>query len=145
LLHEVIGRAFGGRADKLDAFVAALESGLPDGTTICLRGSAVNGCSYKTGEPFDADGPGTSDLDVVVIGEAAANLWADEARLLGGINTLPLDDEAAWVAPALDPARRRAQSIVGRPVAVQAMAEWFLDVRGALQDQQYVTLAAPAG
>ncbi len=139
----MIGRAFGGRAETLDAFVAALQSGLPDGTTICLRGSAVNGCSYKTGEPFDADGPGTSDLDVVVIGEAAEGLWDDEARLLGGINTLPLNDEAAWVAPTLEAARRRAQAVVRRPVSVQAMAEWFLDVRGALQDQQYVTLAAP--
>ena len=29
----------------------------------------VQGKSYKTGEPFDAKGPGTSDLDIVLIGE----------------------------------------------------------------------------
>ena len=36
---------------------------------IALRGSAVAGTSFKTGEPFDAHGPHTSDLDIVLIGD----------------------------------------------------------------------------
>ena len=58
----------------------------------------------------------------------------------GGINTLPLSDDAGWVAPALDRARRRAQAIARRPVSIQAMAGWFLDLRTLVQGQPYVVL-----
>ena len=117
-----------------------LRDALPAGTTIALRGSTVAGRSYKTGEPFDAGGPGTSDLDVVVVGEPVVGLWVPEAQLLGGINTLPLSDDARWVAPSLDRARRRAQAVARRPVSIQAMAGWFLDLRTLVQGQPYVVL-----
>jgi hypothetical protein len=120
--------------------VRTLRAALPPGTTIALRGSTVAGRSYKTGEPFDAGGPGTSDLDVVIVGEPVVGLWVPEAQLLGGINTLPLSDDAGWVAPALDRARRRAQAIARRPVSIQAMAGWFLDLRTLVQGQPYVVL-----
>ena len=120
--------------------MAALGEGLPAGTTVILRGSAVNGLNFKTGEPFDADGPGTSDLDIVVVGDDAARLWVDDALLVGGLNSLPLNEESGWVAPELDPARRQAQAIAGRPVSIQAMPGWFLDLRWWLPDQAYVEL-----
>ena len=64
--------------------------------------------------------------------------------LLPRVNTLPLYDEARWVAPSLDPVRSEAQRIVGRPVSIQAMVPWFLDLRAALQGQPHVDLdAAP--
>jgi hypothetical protein len=44
------------------------------------------------------------------------------------------------VAPALDPARRAAQELVGRPVNIQAMARWFLELRAIVQGQHHVTL-----
>ena len=138
-----LARVFGDRTDRLGRFLLALRDGLPDDTTIHLRGSAVNGTSYESGQPFDARGPGTSDLDVVVVGAAAGDLWVDEARLLGGVNSLPLCDGEEWVAPALDPARREAQAIVGRPVSIQSMAQWFLDLRAAIQDQAYISLEPP--
>jgi hypothetical protein len=138
-----LARAFGDRADRLGEFLAALRRGLPDDTAILLRGSAVNGASYESGRPFDAKGPGTSDLDVVVIGETVGDLWVEEARLLGGVNSLPLCDGEEWVAPTLDPARREAQAIVGRPVSIQSMAQWFLDLRAAVQDQAYMSLDMP--
>ena len=140
LLAEAIERIFGHDRDALARFVAALGEGLPAGTTVILRGSAVNGLNFKTGEPFDADGPGTSDLDIVVVGDDAARLWVDDALLVGGLNSLPLNDESGWVAPELDPARRQAQAIAGRPVSIQAMPGWFLDLRWWLQDQAYVEL-----
>jgi hypothetical protein len=137
---EALERGFGGDAARLRRFVSTLRDALPAGTTIALRGSTVAGRSYKTGEPFDAEGPGTSDLDVVVVGEPVLDLWVPEAHLLGGINTLPLSDDARWVAPTLDTARRRAQAVARRPVSIQAMAGWFLDLRTLVQGQPYVVL-----
>ena len=54
------------------------------GTRLVLRGSSVQGASYKTGEPFDGRGPGTSDLDIVLIGDEAMAAWAPEAFYLPG-------------------------------------------------------------
>lgn len=139
-LADAIDRGFDGDAGRLQRFVSVLESALPPGTTIALRGSTVVGRAYRTGEPFDAHGPRTSDLDVVLIGDPVMALWVPEAQVLGGVNTLPLWDEAPWVAPALDRVRRRAQAIAGRPVSLQAMAAWFLELRTVVQGQPYVVL-----
>lgn len=140
LSPEVIDRGFAGDPARLRSFVAAIHSGLPADTVIGLRGSAVVGFSFETGVPFDAGGPGTSDLDVVVLGDEAMDLWVPSAQLIGHVNTLPLSDEAPWVAPGLDHARRRAQAIVGRPVSIQAMLRWFLDLRAIVQGQPYAIL-----
>jgi hypothetical protein len=142
-LGPIVERAFRGRRAVLERFVAALRAGVPGDTTIALRGSAVAGHRHASDEPFDAGGPATSDLDVVLIGESVGRLWVDDARLLGGINTLPLSDETRWVAPELDRARARAQAIVGRPVSLQSMAAWFLELRAAVQDQPFVILHDP--
>jgi len=144
MLAGAIARGFGGDPADLARFIASLRAGLPATTTIALRGSAVVGHRHTEETPFDADGPGTSDLDVVAVGESAVELWVPEARLLGGINTLPLCDEAAWVAPGLDGARRQAQAVVHRPLSIQAMAGWFLDLRAVVQRQPYVILHAPS-
>jgi hypothetical protein len=140
LLAETLARGFDGDPARLRRFVATLRSALPAGSVIALRGSAVVGHSYKTGAPFDADGPGTSDLDVVILGDPSLELWVPEAQLLGGVNTLPLCDEAPWVAPSLERARERAQAIARRPVSIQTMAAWFLDLRSLVQGTPYVVL-----
>ena len=144
MLAGAIARGFGGDPAGLARFIARLRTALPAATTIALRGSAVVGHRHTEAVPFDADGPGTSDLDVVAVGDSAVELWVPEARLLGGINTLPLSDEAAWVAPALDRARRQAQAVVRRPLSIQAMAGWFLDLRAVVQRQPYVILHEPS-
>ena len=141
LSTEAIERAFAGDPERLRQFVTELGAALPPGTTIALRGSAVAGTSFKTGAPFDALGPRTSDLDIVLVGESVVDFWLPDAQVLGGINTLPLSDDADWVAPALDRARRRAQEIVGRPVSLQAMAGWFLELRTQAQGQPHVVLS----
>ena len=143
MLAGALVRGFGGDPVVLARFVACLREALPGGTTIALRGSAVTGYRHAEAAPFDADGPGTSDLDAVVIGADVVGLWVPEARLMGGINTLPLSDKAPWVAPTLDPTRRRAQAVVERPLSIQAMAGWFLDLRGLVQGHPYVILNEP--
>jgi hypothetical protein len=141
LLAAAIQRAFDGDLDRFGRFMSALQAGVPPGTRLVLRGSAVQGESYKTGEPFDARGPGTSDLDVVLLGDAAMASWAPEAFYLPGVNTQPLYDDAPDLAdPKLERARREAQAAAGRPVSLQAMARWFLDLRSGLQGTPYVVL-----
>jgi hypothetical protein len=142
LLTGAIERAFDGDTGRFGQFVTALQAGVPPGTTLALRGSAIQGYAYKSEEPFDAKGPGTSDLDVVLFGDEAMAAWHDDGYVVRGVNTLPLSDETAWLAPSLDPARREAQAIARRPVSIQAMAPWFLDLRAALQVQPYVLLSA---
>lgn len=141
LANGTISRGFDGDADRLRRFASVLGSALPEGTVLALRGSAVAGRSFQTGAPFDALGRGTSDLDIVVVGDAVRELFADEALLLGGINTLPASDDMPWVAPELETARRHAQALVRRPVSIQAMAGWFLELRAKVQGQPYVILA----
>jgi hypothetical protein len=141
LFAGAIERAFDGDLERFGRFMAALQAGVPEGTRLVLRGSAVQGASYKTGEPFDARGPGTSDLDVVLLGDEAMATWEPEAFYLAGVNTQPLDDSASDIAdPRLERARREAQEAAGRPVALQAMARWFLDLRSGLQGTPYVVL-----
>ena len=147
LSTEAIERAFAGDPERLRQFVTELGAALPPGTTIALRGSAVAGTSFKTGAPFDALGPRTSDLDIVLVGESVVDFWVPDAQVLGGINTLPLSDDAdwvapwAWVSPTRSCGRRRAQAIVGRPVSLQAMAGWFLELRTQAQGQPHVVLS----
>jgi len=81
-------------------------------------------------------------LDVVLFGDEAMAAWDREAFFMPGVNTVPLGDESRWVAPSIDPAREAAQRIAGRPVNIQAMARWFMDIRSGLQRQPYVLLDA---
>src|SRR5690349_12024925 len=60
---------FNGRHDRLKEFCRAIEQVVPPGTTVVLRGSAVTGRRWKDNAPFDADGPGTSDLDLTLVGD----------------------------------------------------------------------------
>ena len=110
----------------------ALQAGVPDGTRLVLRGSAVQGASYKTGEPFDARGPGTSDLDIVLLGDEAMAAWEPEAFYLPGVNTQPLYDDARDIATRGSSRRARAAQEVGGP-AGRAAGDGALVPRPALR------------
>ena len=109
----VVERAFGGDPARFGRFISTLQAAVPDGTRIILRGSAVQGVSYKSGEPFDGRGPGTSDLDVVLVGDEAMAEWQPDAFYLPGVNTMPLWDKARWVAPTARPASGRGPGAGG--------------------------------
>lgn len=141
LFEATVARGFGGDWDLFTRFMQKFQEGLPDGTEIILRGSAVQGYSYETGAPFDAKGPNTSDLDIVLIGGDAMKLWMDDAFYIVEVNTKPLGDKLPDIAPDLNPLREELQAMVGRPVNIQAMAKWFLDLRSRVQGTPYVALA----
>jgi hypothetical protein len=145
LLRETVDRAFDGDIAKLGRFVATLLPALPAGTKLYLRGSAVQGESYVSHEPFDAGGPGSSDLDLVVCGSEVMSLFSDDGFYLPAINSRPLYDSDRGVAPFLDEARSRAQELAGRPVSIQAMAELFLDVRSIAQGTPFLPLGVVPG
>ncbi len=140
LRRTTLDRAFNGDEATLARLVSILTPVLPPGTRLFLRGSAVSGESYKTKEPFDAAGPGTSDLDIVISGPGTMDLFADDGFYLPRVNSRPLCDHDRAVAPALDAARSEAQDLVSRPVSIQAMAEWFLDIRSATQGTPHLFL-----
>ena len=139
LTDGIVRRAFRGDLDLFRQFLATLREPIGH-ADIVLRGSAVTGESYRGGEAFDADGPGTSDLDIVLVGRDALQLWIPNGFYVRWVNTIPLSDETRWVAPGLDPAREAAQVLVGRPVHIQAMARWFLKLRTIIQGQRHVML-----
>ena len=73
--QNVIALVFGGSRERYDAFCQCVRDAIPEGTGVVLRGSAVTGERWKDGAPFDADGPGTSDLDLTLVGDEVIGLF----------------------------------------------------------------------
>lgn len=137
---RIIRLAFDGDALRYREFCAKLKSGLPEGTGVALRGSVVTNKRWEDGEPFDADGRGSSDLDVTLIGEKAMAFWNEDAFYIPGLHTKPLNDDNPDIAPALNPLREELQKLAGRPVAFQATSNFILFSRDVLFSEPYCTV-----
>jgi hypothetical protein len=135
--ERIIRLAFDGDALKYREFCAKLKVGLPEGTGVALRGSVVTNKRWEDGKPFDADGRGTSDLDVTLIGDKVMEFWNDDAFYIPGLHTKPLCNDDPAVAPALNPLREEMQKIAGRPVAFQATSNFILYSRDVLFSEPY--------
>lgn len=137
---------FGGDESRYEQFCEVLREALPAGTAAVLRGSSVTGERWEDGAPFDSDGPGSSDLDVTLVGTEILDLYdAESGFYIPGVHTKPLDDEAPDIAPRLLPLRRRLTSMVRRPVNIQATRDFVLFVRERLMGQPYLTLVGSVG
>ena len=142
--ERIIRLAFDGDALRYREFKAKLKAGLPEGTSVALRGSAVTNKKWADGRPFDADGRGTSDLDVTLIGDKVMEFWNEDAYYIPALHTKPLCDEDPAVAPALNTLREELQQLAGRPVNFQATANIILYSRDVLFDEPYcVVIEAP--
>jgi hypothetical protein len=141
---RVVDLVFGGDATKFDGFCAVLRDALPHATAAVLRGSAITGCRWKDGAPFDADGPGTSDLDLTLVGAELLNLYSLDGFYLPGIHTKPLSDEHPDIAPDLVPLRQRLMALAKRPVNIQATRDFVMHLRGDVIGQPYLTLIGKA-
>jgi hypothetical protein len=137
---NVVRLAFGGREEKFREFCREIEEIAPPGTTAVLRGSAITGERWKDGAPFDADGPGTSDLDVTLVGHKALEFFKLTGFFVPGVHSRPLSDDDPDIAPALVPLRRKLMGMVHRPVNIQASRDIVLQFRGDLLDQPYLVL-----
>ena len=138
--QRIIRLAFDGDALRFKEFCAKLKSGLPEGTGVALRGSVVTNKRWEDGEPFDAKGRGTSDLDVTLIGAKVMEFWNEGAYYIPALHTKPLCDDDPEIAPALNPLRDELQKIAQRPVNFQATANLILFTRDVLFDEPYYTV-----
>jgi hypothetical protein len=137
-LDNVIRLAFDGERARYDAFCQAIREVIPPGTTVVLRGSAVTGCRWKDGSQFDAEGPGTSDLDLTLVGDDVIGLFKLTGFFVPGVHSRPLSDEDPDIAPDLVPLRERLMRMVGRPVNIQASRDMVIHFRGDLLGQPYL-------
>ena len=142
---NVIRLAFGGDQARLDGFIQLIKKYLPENTGVVLRGSAVTGTRWKDGAPFDADGPGTSDLDLTLVGDDAVALFKPTGFFVPGVHSRPVSDDDPDIAPSLIPLREALMVMTGRPVNIQASRDVVIQFRGGLLDQPYLTLIEKAG
>jgi len=138
--ERIVRLAFDGDALKFREFCATLKAGLPEGTGFALRGSVVTNKRYEDGEPFDANGRGSSDLDVTLVGDKVMEFWTEDAFYIPGLHTKPLCDQDSGIAPALNPLREELQKRAGRPVAFQATSNLILYARDVLFSEPYFTV-----
>ena len=138
--ETVIRLVFGGSQERYDEFCRHVRHAIPEGTGVVLRGSAVTGCRWKDGAPFDADGPGTSDLDLTLVGDDVIGLFKVTGFFVPGVHSRPLSDEDPDIAPDLVPLREKLMAIVNRPVNIQATRDFVMYLRGELIGQPYHTL-----
>ena len=138
---NVIRLAFGGSEELFNQFVEIVREAIPPGTGVVLRGSAVTGERWKDGAPFDSDGPGTSDLDLTLVGgDEVVGLYKVTGFWVPGIHSRPLSDDDPDIAPTLVPLRNRLMEMVNRPVNIQGSRDVVIYFRGELIGQPYLVL-----
>ena len=138
--ENVIRLAFAGDRSKYQEFCDIIFDAVPDDTAVVLRGSAVTGRRWKDGAPFDADGPGTSDLDLTLVGDEVIGLFKATGFFVPAIHSRPVSDDDPEIAPDLIPLRERLMQMVNRPVNIQASREMVMYLRGELLGQPYLVL-----
>jgi hypothetical protein len=142
---NVIRLAFGGSEERFDEFVRVIRGEMPQGTAVILRGSAVTGIRWRDQAPFDAEGPGTSDLDLTLVGDAVVGLFKPTGFFVPGVHSRPVSEADPDIAPDLIPLRETLMVLTGRPVNIQASRDIVIRFRGHLLDQPYLTLIPKDG
>jgi hypothetical protein len=137
---NVIRLAFDDDPSKLDRFVELIKQTIPENTGVVLRGSAVTGFRWKDGAPFDADGPGTSDLDLTFVGHRILEYYKVTGFFVPGIHSRPISKDDPDIAPDLIPLREQLMAMVKRPVNIQGTRDFVMYLRGELIGQPYLTL-----
>ena len=142
---NVIRLAFGGDPARLEAFVQLIRDFVPENTGVVLRGSAVTGFRWKDKAPFDADGPGTSDLDLTFVGHRILEYYKLTGFFVPGVHTRPVSEGDLDIAPGLLPLREQLMAMVKRPVNIQGTRDFVMYLRGELLGQPYLTLVDKNG
>jgi hypothetical protein len=137
---NVIRLVFGGSEERFNEFIRVIRDEVPEGTRVVLRGSAITGCRWKDGAPFDADGPGTSDLDLTLVGTEVIGLFTVTGFFIPGVHSRPLSNDDPGIAPTLVPLRETLIAMTGRPVNIQASRDVVMQFRGDLLGQPYLVL-----
>ena len=139
--QNVVNLVFGGDEERFRAFVEVIRDAIPLGVGAVLRGSAVTGVRWRDGAAFDADGVGTSDLDLTLVGGDALAMFRLDGFFVPKLHSRPLsDEEDPAIAPELVSLRQKLINMVGRPVNIQATGDLVMFLRGDLLGQPYLTL-----
>lgn len=136
--ERVMRLAFDNDPERYHEFVQAIADATPGGVEVILRGSAVTGHKWMSSEPFDADGLGTSDLDVTFVGGGMVTLFREFH--IPGIHSVPLSEAHPFASPMLGTLRKRLCAMAGRPVNLQATTSLVQFVRDVVMDQPYLVL-----
>jgi hypothetical protein len=142
--ENVIRLAFDNDPARLEAFVQLIKDVIPENTGVVLRGSAVTGFRWKDGAPFDSDGPGTSDLDLTLVGHRILEYYKVTGFFVPGVHSRPVSEHDPDIAPDLVPLREKLMEMVGRPVNIQGTRDFVMYIRGELLGQPYLTLVEKA-
>jgi len=137
---NLIRLVFDGSEERLEEFLQVIRQEIPEGTGVVIRGSAITGKRWKDGAPFDAKGPGTSDLDLTLVGDTVIGLFTVTGFFVPGYHSRPLSEEDPDIAPGLIPLRETLMAMTGRPVNIQASREIVMQFRGDFLGQPYLTL-----
>ena len=142
---NVIRLAFRGDDRRFGEFCSIVREAVPEANSGVLRGSAITGFRWKDEAPFDADGPGTSDLDLTLVGADVLRYYCATGYWIPGIHSRPLSDVDPDIAPELIPLREKLIAMVGRPVNIQGTRDWMQYFRGDIMGQPYLTLFGSVG
>ena len=137
-VERVIELAFNGDRARYDEFISRLEAVTPEDGSVILRGSAVTGYRWADNAPFDADGPGSSDLDVTFVGGGMINRW--DEFYIPALHTVPLSDEHPEACREFKELRTELCRLAGRPVNIQATTSIVQFARDVTMDQPWVEL-----
>lgn len=136
--ERIIRLAFGGDVSRYEEFLRTLREAIPPDVSVILRGSAVTGKRWGDNVPFDHDGPGTSDLDLTLIGGDMVKHY--DVFYIPGLHSAPLSDEHPDASQMFVPLRNALCRIAGRPVNIQATADLIKFLRDVVMNQPYFTL-----
>jgi hypothetical protein len=137
---NVVRLVFGGVDERFAVFVDAIREAIPPETGVVLRGSAVTGRRWKDGAEFDAEGTGTSDLDLTLVGDDVIGLFKVTGFFVPGVHSRPLSQDDPDIAPDLVPLRDHLMKLAGRPVNIQATRDFVMYLRGEILGQPYLVL-----
>lgn len=137
---NVVRLAFAGDEARFEEFCRITREAVPEANAGVLRGSAITGFRWKDGAEFDADGPGTSDLDLTLVGAEVLRYYSIDGYWIPGIHSRPLSEKDPDIAPDLLPLRERLMAMVHRPVNIQGTRDWVQYLRGDIMGQPYLTL-----
>jgi hypothetical protein len=143
--ENVLRLAFGGDERQFEEFCAIVREAVPEANAAVLRGSSITGFRWRDGTPFDGDGPGTSDLDLTLVGVDVLRYYSIDGYWIPGIHSRPLSDDDPDIAPELVPLRERLMKMVGRPVNIQGTCDWVQSLRGEWMGQPHLTLFGSVG
>lgn len=132
--------AFDGDEGKLQTFCDTIRNFVPEAHAAVIRGSSITGFRWKDGSAFDARGPGTSDLDLTLVGAEVLRYYDVDGYWIPGIHTRPMGEKDPNIAPALVPLREQLMEMVRRPVNIQGTRDWVQHLRGDILGQPYLTL-----